>query len=241
MHWYELDSNNRLTKRRNIQISIDNSRYQLIPKAEARPFLIDWNRDGIEDLVVSLQVAKKSNGRITPSSFSPKLFVKTGSSSRSNDTAKSLARGRAPQTPVNGFTPPGGADLVVALEPFDLGDEIEDRWGKLKSERWRVFAEFTFGDLDSDGTTDLIFSEQMVRLGIDEETGLQKVERRHTGLYWMKNTSLTGKPRFVDVQKIYDSDKAILSIASADFDQDGKLDIVVQTSTGVLNLLSQSQ
>ena len=52
MHWYELDSNNRLTKRRDIQISIDNSRYQLIPKAEARPFLIDWNRDGIEDLVV---------------------------------------------------------------------------------------------------------------------------------------------------------------------------------------------
>lgn len=241
MHWYELDSNNRLTKRRDIQISIDNSRYQLIPKAEARPFLIDWNRDGIEDLVVSLQVANKSDGRVTPSSFSPKLFVKTGSQSRRNDTAKRLAQGRDRNSPVNGFTPPGGADLVVALEPFDLGDEIEDRWRKFKSERWRVFAEFTFGDLDSDGTTDLIFSEQLVRLGIDEETGLQKVERRHSGLYWMKNTSLTGTPKFFGIQKIYDSDQAILSIASADFDQDGKLDIVAQTSTGVLNLLSQSR
>ncbi len=120
---------------------------------------------------MSLQVAQKSDGRVTPSSFSPKLIVKTGSQSRRNDTAKRLAQGRDRNSPVNGFTPPGGADLVVALEPFDLGDEIEDRWRKFKSERWRVFAEFTFGDLDSDGTTDLIFSEQMVRLGIDEETG----------------------------------------------------------------------
>jgi hypothetical protein len=57
----------------------------------------------------------------------------------------------------------------------------------------------------------------------------------------MRNTSETGAPKFAEARKIHDPDQPILSIAAGDFDQDGKLDVVAQTTSGSLNLLSQAQ
>ncbi|MEM7786041.1 MAG: hypothetical protein AAF623_22020, partial [Planctomycetota bacterium] len=148
MHWYELDNNNRLANRRDLQISIDQNRFTLIPKAEARPFLMDWNRDGIEDLVVVLQVFDKTVVP-RPQNYSHKLFVKLGSQSQRSDIEASLKSNQQAVTNQQMFAPEGGADLVVNLEPFDFQNGIEDRWAKMHSQRWRIIAEFAFDDLDA--------------------------------------------------------------------------------------------
>ncbi len=241
MHWYELDANNQLTNRRDLQISIDNSRFTMIPKAEARPFLIDWNRDGIEDLVVALQVAEKNGTPLAPNSFTPKLFIKLGTESQKDQIEKDMARKTAGSSTPQMFTP-AGADLVVELKPFDFGEKLTERWEELKQQRWRILAEFAFGDVDSDGNFDLVFSERMTRVVIDPNTGQQRLESSKSTVNWMRNTSDNGEPTFEDAKEVYASDaqQPVISIAAADFDQDGKLDIVAQLISG-LNLLSQKK
>ncbi|MEM7454570.1 MAG: VCBS repeat-containing protein [Planctomycetota bacterium] len=237
-----MDSENRITNRRDLQIAIDQSRFALVPKAEARPFLIDWNRDGIEDLVVALLVADRTRPRTGPMGYCPRLFIKYGSSSRQDEIENGLNQRHVTTSPPQMFTPQGGADLVVNLEPVEFGNGIEEHWDGLSSQRWRIFAEFAFGDVDSDGNFDLIFSERAVRVVVDQDTGLQRMEHSQSAVYWMKNTSSTGAPEFDVAREIFSPDpqQPVISLNAADFDQDGKLDVIVQSPAG-LHLLSQTE
>ncbi|MEM7313822.1 MAG: hypothetical protein AAF497_11790 [Planctomycetota bacterium] len=235
MHWYELNSNLQITSRKDIQINIDRQRFALIPKAETRPFVMDWNRDGIQDLVVALRVFDRQKSATPMNQFQPKLFVKLGS--KGKNLAAPIAAG--PQQAAGTLH---AAGTTIQLEPFEFNNGSEERWRKLLGQGWQVFVEFAFGDVDADGNVDLIFSEMLRRLALDQNTNRWFVADIKSGVYWMKNEAASAMPEFAEIRSLYQAEpkQAIIAIAAADVDQDGKLDVAIQ-SAGKLQLLSQSK
>ena len=70
-----------LSQRFDIKYSVDQSKFDLVAKSESRPYVLDWDRDGNNDLVVVQQEDKITYDQNKKPEFRAayRLFVDTES------------------------------------------------------------------------------------------------------------------------------------------------------------------
>ncbi len=227
----------KLSRRLDIKFSVDETKYRISAKSESRPHVLDWNRDGLNDLVLVLsdnQSSYDEETKQTTSRFAQRIFVDCDSKSRRQKINEGIvAKSRLPPTRVGIGGPDTAADLRVKLKHFE-----DPQLEKLAMQQMAAGAtqskHFEFVDFDRDGRFDIVFSntDSEIRPG---EPGSGKTWQNHKTsdvLYWMRNLTRTGEPRFAPPIKLYDvpGKWRVTSFTVADADNDEDMDILLSVN-----------
>ena len=201
-------------------------------KAECRPHLVDWNRDGYDDVVVAMNLDWSDYESPEPVyKYGMKLLINTNSADRNRQleqgqAAKARRPNDEPFKDNESGHPQAGPDMEVKLRVLNY--EIAHR-----------DIEFDFADLDSDGNFDIVYFENIWDEKVDKETG--SFSRKYVGskILWRRNTTSKGEPKFAAPQQLFDSKKIIRSIAVVDFDGDGRNEVAVHSEQTVRLLVQR--
>ncbi len=257
-HWFRVSDDGLHSKRFDLNFTVDNSSFRFEGPTESRPYLLDWNRDGRDDLVLvllnSLTTTDEAT-RKTKYEYGYHIFTNTDSASRAakiNEGRASKAtriQGDAQNTDSFG-APPTGADLKIELDHFDLE---HDEFNHKRFQQRPVRVHISFADLDGDGNTDLLYSESEFRHDpvSSPQGGYHTFQKFGSSIFWKRNLTSVGEPRFDKAVKLYDSpnDWIIHSFSIADLNQDGNLNVIASVFRGnttdteseiwILNTLSE--
>lgn len=235
-HWYRLSEDGHLSRRFDIQFVV-NSEHSIAAKSESRPYVIDWNRDGFDDLVLVLRkyLAYYENESQKRPNFRTEfqIFVNADSETRPALIRKgqaAKAKRPADYTDSSGTLggPLRGVDVKLKLRAIDLGND--DAPNDLDP-RHVIHRHYAFADFDNDGNFDILYCE-VDRQHISGETKNDNTESQQkisSSVYWMRNLSSSGEPRFDSPVKICDIRDGwqVNSISVGQLDNDGMLDAVV--------------
>ncbi len=239
-HWFRMSGDGKLSRRFDVKFSVEAAKYRISGKNESRPHVLDWNRDGFNDLVLILNDNQSSYNEETKKTtfrFAQRIFVDRNSESRGQRirdgiVAKSKLPGDA-RTAIGMGGPDTAADLKVELDCFEDPEleKLARRQMSESAERRSISKHFEFVDFDQDGNFDIIFSDSKseVREG---EPGSGKTWQNYKmsdAIYWMRNLTRVGEPRFAPPIKIYDiaGKWRVTAFSVADTDGDGDLNAVV--------------
>ena len=157
----------KLSRRLDLKFFVDETKYRISSKTESRPHVLDWNRDGLNDLVLILTDNQSSYDQQTKkmtASFAQRIFVNCDSKSRKQKINDGIvAKSRRPRdhrTWVGG--PDTAADLKVKLDHFeDLElEKLAAQQIEASSLRPSISRHFEFVDFDRDGSFDIVFSDR---------------------------------------------------------------------------------
>lgn len=220
MHWFSINAESSFSKRNDIKLVRTESNGVVSGKSECRPFLVDWNRDGHDDVVV-LMLIERTDYKAPPveyaydDSYGWELLINMGSAERKQRVEKARLAGAKS----NKKSPPQDS-----WQSGDVEHELELKLYPTKLEPFQNIGSLAFNDFDSDGNFDMVY----VETSKDESSTV----------FWRKNLTSQGEPEFLAAQKIYESESVIHSIAVVDFDADGVMELAVN-SDGKIQLLSQ--
>lgn len=211
IHWYSFTADRSLKERQTARIVLESKQRPRFNKAESRPYIIDWDRDGENDIVVVSRVSGDKRGETTY-----RLFVSTkGSLAKLRENT---GRGNQESEP-----------LEVITRMFDFGDQdpMTQRDRNLRTNNRMANIHFAFGDYDRDGRFDALFSEAIheIELVIDKEAGsYRRYKKIRSGIYFLRNLSENGDPKFARPERIFvtDDDWSVTSVAFAGSDEDGQ-------------------
>ena len=176
-----------------------------VDKSESRPYLIDWDRDGRDDIVVVLEVIGSDSNRV-----GYRIFV---------NTHRQLPRDEQ-------------AGMEWHFRGFDFGsnDPMSQLDRDLRTHERRTNIHFAFADYDQDGHFDALFCETAYRIELqaDDEGSYRRNKKIRSGVYLMKNLAAAGAPVFSAPKKIFDAPAnwGFTSIAVTDIQNNGTLNIV---------------
>ncbi len=189
--------------------------------------MLDWDRDGVDDLVVILHDNKKmlnEDGNPTDVRTAWRVFVSADSLSLPQKTEAGIAaKSELPRSYVaEGLTtgaPAKGADVNVELRAV-VDPELEKMAAaQLANQNGNTTFQqhFEFADFDNDGSFDLLFSD--VKFASN---------RMVSSVYWMKNLTDEGEPKFAAPVKLFElpAKWKATSLAVVDLDNDDQLDVV---------------
>lgn len=257
-HWFRVSDDGMHSKRFDVNFTFEDTKFRFEGPTESRPHLLDWNRDGKDDLVLVLLNSLTTFDEVrqkTKYEYGYHIFTNTDSEFRAEEinegrTAKSQRIRESEQTTADFGAPRSGADLRVTVDHFKF--EHAEFNQKLFQQR-PVRVHFSFADLDGDGNTDLLYSEsEFKHIPVLSPQGkyhaFQKIE---SSLFWKRNLTSKGEPRFDETVKLYDApnDWIVHSLSVADINQDGNQNVIANVFRGntkdmeseiwVLNTLQQ--
>ena len=201
-------------------------------KTECRPHLVDWNRDGYDDIVVAMNLDSSDYESFEPVyKYGVKLLINTNSADRKHQLKLGQAANakRAKDEPFkdNEFgRPQTGPHMEVKLRALD--SEVAQR-----------DIEFDFADLDSDGNFDIVYFENVWDEKVDKENNGYSRKYASSKIYWRRNTTSKGEPKFSKPKPLFDSKTIIRSIAVVDFDGDGRKEVAICSEQKVRLLVQE--
>ena len=192
---------------------------------ESRPYVVDWNRDGVNDIVVVMQCHEGSI-ETNDHTVTFQIFVKSKHSDESNK--------RNPQTTPTFF---GEGDTLKKgrywkFDKFrfsEIDPMTQNERNKYSRDRI-VKVHFSFADYDQDGNFDALFSESIYK------RCHVKFDKRNTwcdlkissSIYLMRNLSSSGEPKFDRPIRIFDAPDnwLINSITAGQLDDEAGLEVI---------------
>ena len=227
MHWFTVESKDKFSKRQDIKLVLEKSEVLPAQKTESRPHLIDWNRDGFVDVVVAMHLNETDYADLKIETeygfkepeyrYTHKLLVNYGSAERKKQISNDQnAKSRQPKDNSWG-SPTTGPDLELNLREIDFDVAEGD-------------VEFVFDDFDGDGNFDLLYFQNFSKREFNKEESRWIVSDEKHGIFWQRNLTDKGEPKFAAPVKLLDSPKPISSFATVDFDRDGLLDVAVSSA-----------
>lgn len=229
------------SKRFDVNFSVNNSNFQFEGPTESRPHLVDWNRDGRDDLVLVLLNSLTTFDEMsqkTKYEYGYHVFTNTDSASRAarikegREAKAKRVKGDAQEKGSIG-SPPAGADLKVKLDHFKFE---HDEFNQKIFQHRPVRVHISFADLDGDGNTDLLYSESEFKQDpvLSPQGSYHTYQKTESSIFWKRNLASEGDPRFDKAVKLYDSPKdwIIHSFSTADLDQDGNQNVIANVFRG---------
>lgn len=215
IHWFSGTADRGFSERRSARMVFEGLNPPRLTKSECRPYVVDWNRDGHDDLVVLLEVVGKNANELTYG-----LFVNT-----QRDVTAVHER--------SGHDVANAQPLQWKFRRFDFGthDPMTQRDRNLRTNERETIVHFAFGDYDNDGRFDALFSETAYDIEwiIDQHAGsYRRYKKIRSGIYVLKNLAESGDPVFARPQQIFDAtdDWRITSIALTDLNNNSRVDVV---------------
>ena len=242
-HWFSVTDNGMHSKRYDLHFSVDKSQFRIEGKNPTRPYLLDWNRDGKDDLVLvlidNLSTYDEST-KTTNYDYRYRIFTNTDSHSRATKLREGRAA-KAKRIEADGLTrgfnigaPRSGADLEIKLDHFEFEHE---EFNQKVIEKRPVQSHFSFADFDGDGNTDVLYSQSeyfrdIVR--VEQGSSYRTYRKIESSIYCKRNLTSEGEPRFDKAVKLFDTpeDWIIHSISTADLDNDGNQNVIVNVFRG---------
>ncbi len=203
--------------------------------------MLDWNRDGRDDLVLVLRNSLTTFDEMTQKTkykYGYHIFTNTDSASRAamikaGRSAKAKRIKADAQEKASTGSPPTGADLKVKLEHFEFEhDEFNQKIFQQRPLRVHI----SFSDLDGDGNKDLLYSESEFKHDpvLGPQGKYHTYQKTESSIFWKRNLTSEGEPSFDNAVKLYESPKdwIIHSFSTADLNQDGNLNVIANVFRG---------
>ncbi len=208
-------------------------------KVEGHPYIVDWDRDGQDDLVFVTKVYEQvtepagsasGSGNPTARTIRTRLFLNSDLPSRAAEFETAATTESEPFMPAR----PGITRWNWRVEPveFDFPQQYDQAAivNRSPSDLTRIEFYFSFGDLDGDGAFDIVYSATTYRQRLKEVNGQSNwnVAVIDSGLYLMRNRTKSGLPDFEPSTKIFQAPdrQRIHAHCLTNLDRDSQLDIV---------------
>ena len=120
------------------------------------------------------------------------------------------------------------------------GPDLELSLRKIEFEVAEGDVELAFTDFDGDNNFDVLYFQNSDKREFNKEENRWVISDRKHEINWQRNLTAQGEPKFAAPAKLFQSPDYIHSFATVDFDQDGQMDIVVN-SRGHVRLLRASK
>ena len=208
-------------------------------KVEGHPYIVDWDRDGQDDLVFVTKVYEQvtepagsvsGSGNPTARTIRTRLFLNSDLPSRTAEFETAATTESEPFFPAR----PGITRWNWRVEPVEL--DFPQQYdqaaivNRSPSDLTRIEFYFSFSDFDGDGAVDIVYSATIYRQRLQEVTGQSNwnVAVIDSGLYLMRNRTKSVLPDFEPSIKIFQAPdrQRIHAHCLTNLDRDGQLDIV---------------